>query len=85
MKLILALFLTIPLQAGCIFSRCRRPIRVHPQPLVIPVVRDRIEQKEFVLQAPANSSLRRERIKRHVKFVMKRQWEDERERNINYR
>lgn len=81
-NLIVALLLTLPIQAGCIFSKCRRPVRIHPQPIEYPV-HDRVEKREFVLQAPANSTLRRERIKRHVKFVMKRHWEDTRQRNTS--
>lgn len=82
-NLIVALLLTLPIQAGCIFSKCRRPVRIHPLPQPVAVIRDRVDEKEFVLQAPPNSTLRRERIKRHVKFVMKRHWEDERQRNMS--
>lgn len=69
----------VSVEAGGIFSKCRRSISVVPQPNTI---HERLEQKDIGFQYPTYAAnLRRERIKRHVKFVMRRAWQEEQMRS----
>ena len=73
----LSLLLSGSLQAGGIFSLCRKPVAIHPQPSPAqerkaPAIKERVHHKMFILKPIAATSLRRDRIKRHVKFMIKK-------------
>lgn len=73
---------TISVIAGGIFSVCRRSVSIAPARITVPLPIDRVEEKKIILLPPSASSLRRDRIKRHVRFMMKRDSMEHRQRSL---
>lgn len=69
-----SLLLSVSVEAGGIISMCRQsPAVIVPAPVPPPViVIDRVERKTILIKPMSASSLRKERIKRRVKFIMAR-------------
>lgn len=72
-----SLLLSGSLQAGGIFDICRKPVVIHPQPSPAqerkaPAIKERIHARMIILKPISSSSLRKDRIKRHVKFMIKK-------------
>lgn len=85
MKFVLFLLsFSLSVQAGCMFSICRRPSVIIPEPLPVQVP-ERPELKSIHTPGQAQAypaSLRRKRLRRHVKFAMINQFIREKQAEI---
>ena len=76
-QVICFLFLSLSVQAGCMFSKCRRPSVIAPEQIVIQITPPQeVKSTRPYAGHPQvyPASLRRERMRRRVRFAMVQQF-----------